>query len=1788
MQTAFARLPLHFEANHGQTNARVKFLARGPGYTLFLTGDEAVLSLRGSAPAKTNAECGMQNAECGTSRPLAPSRDTQHATRNTVMRMKLAGANRHAPVAGAEELPGKLHYFRGNDRTKWHANVPTYGKVRYRGVYPGIDLVYYGNQGQLEYDFLVAPGADPGKIRLSFHGAGGLHLDRTGDLVLTAGGHTMRLRRPIAYQESRGRRRHVPAAFVLSGPARPNGATRVSFRVARYDRARPLVVDPVFVYSTRIGGSGEDTAPGVAVDASGAAYIVGTAAAADFPVTASAYRLSWAGIVVFKLSPDGTALAYATYLGGSSTERPDGGIVVDGQGNAYVAGHTTSTDFTTTPGVIQSSLSSGVSAFVAKVSPDGSSLVFSTYLGGSGGGTWGGAVAVDVSGSVYVTGSTYATAFPSTAGVFQPAHAGGGDAFLTKLSPDATQIVHSGYLGGTAFETAGGLAVDAAGNAYVCGTTASGNFPLQSASQTQYGGGTGDAFVAKVDASGSGLLYSTYLGGTGKEDGWVLALDPAGNAYAAGRTASSDFPTTLGTRTFMGVNDAFAAAYSPSGALLYATCLGGTADDYANRGAVDAAGNLYLAGDTTSANFPAVGDTFTVQSRDAHLSILNPLGLLVFSTVFGGTGNDIARGLAVDAAGDAYVSGSTYGGGASFPLGPNDPNGIGVLGGSADIFVSKIHPAPFARLAFVVAPADGSQAGVPFAPAIKVGLYDGQGNLMATANDPVTLAIRANPAGGTLSGTTTVNAIDGMATFDGLSIDTPSAAPYTLIATAACSTATLSAPFTVLLGDTAPTLAPVADQETPEGNTVNVGLSGADADGDALTYAAIGLPAGLSVHPTTGAISGTVSYTAAAGSPYHVTVTVIDNTPGGPLGDSASRTFAWSVSDTDTSPTLAAQPDQSHFEGQSVNVLLAGAGDVDGDALAWSAAGLPPGLSLSSSGRVTGRPSSTASADSPYAVTVTVTDNTPGGAEGDSAGRAFLWTIRRPTLTVTSPNGGETWSIGASATIIWESAGVGGPVKIDLSRDGGAIWQALTPTGVPNTGSFAWTVTGTQMTSRALVRVTSLLNRSVSDGSDAPFHILHSYGDSQAAFHLSDGFAAAGARVSLPLRCTANGAAVTTATFDVVYDPTLLAFVQALPPTLAGTRVAARVKRAGRVGIVITDFPAGVWEDDDLAVLVFQTAASAVPGGSTPVALMLPDTDAPGVEVLDGAVPGGAARAEGRGGSVHFGAYGDLNGNGIVDVGDVQVMKNVLLNLVPFNAALHDLDFNGGKDAGDLDALIDLFLYQGAGTAPAAPVAAPLQPQALASEADIDYSTGTNRITAIAFALKAAVRAGEVSYVPPAGAPARDDLRLLRGQLADGTVRVILYSDTRTPLPSFGSFHVRLKAPTSQTVRPERPSSPGSIGYDGALANGTLVAVEYVAPPVAPVIKSCRAVATTEVQLTWGPVAGAVSYDVFRGEPWSETPLANVRASGAADLTYRDVRLEGRTGVVKYRVRARNVGGRLSAYSAVRSVTVLPAPTIEPATALSSTQVLVKWQYTAPGATAFAVERKAATGDWAGVGAAGAADRSKTVSAAPGSYSYRVKATNAAAVSSPSSASTLTVLPPVTALQARALSSSEVQLDWSFPAGITGHTFVVERLAPGATVYTVVTTAAAGTLRCSDKRAVAGACLYRVRARNSRGISTGPVVSITVLAAPTGLTAALLPARQVKMDWVDNSAGEMGFKIERFDNGAATPAATASVGANVHTKTLTVPRAGDYAFRVRAYNSRGFSSYSNTRSVRVE
>src|SRR5438128_1033575 len=405
---AYGKLPLSFEANQGQTDPQVKFLSRGRGYTLFLTPTEAVLTL-------TKADAHAKRRISGEATLPEPEKRA-----GTVLRMKLLGANPTPRVTGVEELPGRSNYFVGDDPKKWRANVPTYAKVEYRDVYPGVNLVYYGNQRQLEHDFVVSPGADPKIITLAFEGVDGVAIDGLGDLVLRADGGEVRLRKPFVYQDHDGQRAVIPTRYVLKAER------QVAFEVAPYDATKPLIIDPVLVYSTLLGGSNDDRGFGIAVDAAGNAYVTGGTGSSDFPTTAGAFQTTLGGgsdAFVTKLDPTGTALVYSTYLGGSSGDFANG-IAVDATGSAYVTGTTLSADFPTTPGAAQTTFGGGlVDAFVTKLNPTGSALVYSTYLGG-GGSDQGFGIAVDTSGNAYVTGSAVAMNFPTTPGASQTTSGG--------------------------------------------------------------------------------------------------------------------------------------------------------------------------------------------------------------------------------------------------------------------------------------------------------------------------------------------------------------------------------------------------------------------------------------------------------------------------------------------------------------------------------------------------------------------------------------------------------------------------------------------------------------------------------------------------------------------------------------------------------------------------------------------------------------------------------------------------------------------------------------------------------------------------------------------------------------------------------------------------------------------------------------------------------------------------------------------------------------------------------------------------------------------------------------------------------------------------------------------------------------------------------------------------------------------------------------------------------------------------------------------------------------------
>jgi Beta-propeller repeat len=707
VRASLGTLPLAFEANQGQTDPQVKYMARGNGYTIFLTANDTVFALSSSTQAGTRV-AGKHGLGGDKTAPNAAAKDQTAA-----IHMHLVGGNAQAQIAAGSQLPGHSNYFIGNDRSHWHADVAQYARVSYRDVYPGVNMTFYGVQKQLEFDFIIAPGASPAPLRLGVSGANKIATDHSGNLVLASSAGDVLLQKPVAYQQKDGARRPVEARFVLQA------GNQVSFELGDYDRSRELVIDPSvsYAYSTYLGGTGEDDSYAIAFDNAGDAYVTGQTKSTNFPTVAGAYKTASAGgfdVFVTKIKADGSSLVYSTYVGGSSDDSGNA-IAVDGSGNAFVAGGTGSSDFPTTTGALQTTSGGGVDAFVFELASSGGSLTYSTYLGGSGADVATGlALAKDGSGDTFVVGSTFSLDFPITTGAVQTTIKGTSNGFVTKLNSSGNAKVYSTYLGGGSGDFASAVAVDSSNNAYVTGATPNSTFPVTlGAFQTICGtavncnGGLTDAFVTVINAAGSNYVYSTFLGGAGIDEGLGIAVDASGDAYVTGLTQSSTtFPVKLPAlqSTFGGTQDAFVTELNPSGsARVYSTFLGGSLSDAGTSIALDGSNNAYVTGQTNSTNFPKANATQSALGggNDAFVSEISASGSqLLFSTYLGGAlnentnasgGNLAAIGsIAVDNVGaNIYVTGNT----ASTDFPTTLPYQL-QNGGGTDAFVTKYTQPP--------------------------------------------------------------------------------------------------------------------------------------------------------------------------------------------------------------------------------------------------------------------------------------------------------------------------------------------------------------------------------------------------------------------------------------------------------------------------------------------------------------------------------------------------------------------------------------------------------------------------------------------------------------------------------------------------------------------------------------------------------------------------------------------------------------------------------------------------------------------------------------------------------------------------------------------------------------------------------------------------------------------------------------------------------------------------------------------------------------------------------------
>jgi len=669
----YGSLPLVFEANQGQVGGTPRFMARGSGYNLYLANSSLTMDL-------------YRAPDLSQQKPLQDSAIHQ-------LQMNFTGANPAASLSGVNELEGKSNYITGDDPAAWIEGVKQYKKVKYRNIYSDIDLVFYGNQNRIEYDFVIKPGANYKKIKVNYLGAEGVRIDENGNLVLHTAGGDLIQQAPYAYQVIDGDKRRVNAEYVLLD----NDV--IGFHVATYDSTCELIIDPVLSYSTYLGGSLTDTATDIAIDDSGNVYVTGYTLSTDFN-TASAMNPANAGnydLFIAKISADGASLVYSTFLGGTGNDWGYG-IAVDSNGDAVVAGTTESSDFPVAS-AIQSVYGGSGDGFVSKLNAAGDTLVYSTYVGGVNSDEVRD-ITLNSIGQVYITGFTASADFPVVSG-FQMTKASSTDAFVSKINSVGSAFIYSSFLGGSngAGDDYGyAIAVDGRDDAYVAGKTSSTDFPMVTAYQSVYGGGPSDAFVAKVHPLGSSLIYTSYLGGSGFDVANGVAVDSDEDIYIAGSTLSTNFPVvypsydaTCGTdgNCNSGKYDAFAAKITADGSSLsYSTYLGGSDNDFASDIAVGVSGAAHIGGYTHSTDFPVVAAVQATHGgvTDVFVTRLSTTGTdLDYSTFLGGSNGDTAQGITMDGAGNVYVAGNTAS--TNFP-----PSGALQAGsaGSTDAFVAKI------------------------------------------------------------------------------------------------------------------------------------------------------------------------------------------------------------------------------------------------------------------------------------------------------------------------------------------------------------------------------------------------------------------------------------------------------------------------------------------------------------------------------------------------------------------------------------------------------------------------------------------------------------------------------------------------------------------------------------------------------------------------------------------------------------------------------------------------------------------------------------------------------------------------------------------------------------------------------------------------------------------------------------------------------------------------------------------------------------------------------------------
>jgi hypothetical protein len=647
---------ISFEENRGQFDQRVRFAARGNGQTVFLTDEEAafVYPMPSGGP-KYGPVAGDT---------LEQRREIPETSEVFALKMKFIGANERSEFSAEDEIEGKRNYFKGSDQSKWITDVQRYSRVRVSGVYRGIGMAWYESAtGELEYDLVVGPGADTEQIKLEFDGADRISVDDGGDLVIETLAGAVRHKKPVVYQWQDGAKHAVEGAYAVSD-------RQVGFVLGDYDRSKTLVIDPIpappITFSTYLGGSETDWPKDIKVDSANKVYVAGYTYSADFPITSGVNPASMDAFLT-KLNANASAIVYSVLIGGSQGDSASA-LAIDDDGNAYLTGDTGSSDFPTALFTYDSVLGGTVDSFIMKIGPSGSTILRSTYIGGTDvENSYD--LAIDSEGSAYIAGVTESSNFPTTAGTYDPTRGGDSDVFVTKLNPSGLSLAYSTFLGGISdFETAHSITVDSLGRAYVAGMAHTGTFPVTPGSfSTVHETSPSDCFVTKFNSSGSALVYSTLIGGDNYEVAHSIAIDSSGNAYITGYTWSENYPVTFGAfdQSFDSTGATFVTKLNSAGSnLTYSTYLEGEDGFAVGEGIVlDSSNSIFLTGRTSSTTFPThlPYDSTHNGHSDVFLAKLNasPFSSLRASTYVGGSGNDQAEGIAVNYLGDAYVAAYT-------------------------------------------------------------------------------------------------------------------------------------------------------------------------------------------------------------------------------------------------------------------------------------------------------------------------------------------------------------------------------------------------------------------------------------------------------------------------------------------------------------------------------------------------------------------------------------------------------------------------------------------------------------------------------------------------------------------------------------------------------------------------------------------------------------------------------------------------------------------------------------------------------------------------------------------------------------------------------------------------------------------------------------------------------------------------------------------------------------------------------------------------------------------------